>query len=157
VAQVLSMRRLAEAQAQAAQKSVRAAVERAKADSAERSRQAAGAEQALLQARSAARTVSGPQRAGDLFRQSVALQKLADDLLRCQAAVAAAKSELASQLKQLAHWRAEWLSCVARREAAELHEARLRREQQRSQREHEARHDDEVRQRFASAARLKTR
>jgi hypothetical protein len=156
-AQVISIRRRDELAAQAALGAVRAEVELGRQQAATARLLLLDAEQAVGRARAAQRELQGPQLAGDLWRQSTALTQLVDSLHRRRASEAAAARALLGLLQQLERRRTEWLGAVARREAAELHEALERREQRRQRREREALHDDEARQRFASAARLPNR
>lgn len=153
-AQVLSLRRRAEVEAQAAMRQARSQLEQARLRLEQLRLRLLDCEQALLTARAGARqlhTHMGSLPAADLQRQAEALRGRAEAVRQGQAAVLQCESEAAACLHKLEARRADWLQCIARREAAELHETLERRDQRRMRAQRERSHEDEARDRFAIA------
>lgn len=146
--QILSLRRLAEAEAQAALRLCRGELERAQWQLEQARRSLVDAEQQLQRARAG----QGPQRieaAAQLQRESIGLCRKAEAVRQKRLAVERAAVEAGHVVERLEQHRAALLACMARREAAELHEALERREQKRLRATRERSHDDEARDRFA--------
>lgn len=146
--QILSLRRLAEAEAQAAMRAARGELELAQ-------RQLEYTRRRLLEAetdRTRARSLQGRREtrpAVDLLRQSAELSRRARAIETLRSEVRRLEAELTLRGQKLELHRSQLLACVARREAAELHEALERREQKRLRTQRERTHDDEARDRFA--------
>lgn len=146
--QILSLRRLAEAEAQAAMRAARGELELTQ-------RQVEYTRRRLLEAEAArtrARTLQGRQQtcpAVELWRQSAELARRGQSIEALRGELKRLEAELTSRGRKLEQQRSQLLSCVARREAAELHEALERREQKRLRSQRERAHDDEARDRFA--------
>ena len=148
--QILSLRRLAEAEAQAGMRLLRGELELAQAQAERAQRELGVAELALAQGRAAQRQrgISATP-AAQLDRESAGLLRKAEAVRRRRVELERATAEVSSRLERLELQRARLLSCVARREAAELHEALERREERRQRAQRERSHDDEARDRFA--------
>lgn len=151
-AQVLSLRRLAEVEAQRQMRAARAQLEQRRLRLEQARLRLRDSEQALGTARAAARQRdSGSLPAAELQRQADELRLRAEAVRQGLAMVAGCESEVVAALQALEACRAEWLKCRARREAAELHEELERREQRRMRAGRERAHEDEARDRFAIA------
>lgn len=110
------------------------------------------AEQALLQARVAARAHGRyAQAAAALGHEADWMAMLASKVRKQHLEAERAAAEVAALAQELEQRRAAWKSCLARREAAELHDALERREQRRLRAQRERSQDDEARDRFAMA------
>jgi hypothetical protein len=146
--QILSLRRLAEAEAQAALRACRGELELGQ-------RQLESARRRLLDEetqRTRARTGQGRREtrpAVELLREAMALSRRGRTIEELRAEVRQLEAELVLRGQRLEKARRQLLACVARREAAELHEALERREQRRLRTQRERAHDDEARDRFA--------
>jgi hypothetical protein len=156
LAQVLSLRRLAEAEAHAALRTARSQVERTRLELQRARALIFTAEKQLADARATARSLAFTARSAfQLGCESDDLLAKAEQVrLRTSATVTLA-TELSLRTQQFEQARTDWLSCVARREAAELHDARERREQRRTRAQRERGHEGEAQHRFAGAVRVK--
>jgi hypothetical protein len=85
----------------------------------------------------------------ELWRESSSLLRKAQALVQLRADVRRLEAEVLLRGQRLEQRRSQLLACVARREAAELHEALERREQKRLRTQRDRMHDDEARDRFA--------
>ncbi len=113
-------------------------------------------EHSLAQARAAfAATPVRRLPSAELRLQAAALSTWAERVRQGGAAVENLAAEVTLRAQQHEKARADWLACVARLQAAELHDARERREQRRLRSQRERAYDDEARDRFASATRVK--
>ena len=145
--QIVSLRRLAEAEAQASLRSARGELQLGHRQLERLRRNLAAAKQALTAARAA--QLAGQLPAALLDREAAALARKAQAGRSGQRAVEDAQGELERLVREHEQARTRLLACVAKREAAELHEALERREQRRLRGQRERAHDDEARDRFA--------
>lgn len=150
--QMLSLRRMAEAEAQAELRAARAELERVR-----------HSEQAAVQRRqqmakmlaAAEKTAQSTQTiaANELAEQAMRLQLLRGELRRAEADEAARGHQVSQLRRRIEELQAHLRLCVARREAAEQHEAAERREQRRQRERRERAIEEDARDRVLSASR----
>lgn len=164
---ILSLRRLAEVEAKRQLGLTRAQLERARRSEAQAQQRVVLCEQQLAQRTAGQRAVTGPapdRGAVPRALPAAALGGLSDavrvaraqraELARQHKAELAQVTRLAREVERLEEL---WRLAVARREAAERHEEEQRRAERRARMLQQRAHEDEARERFASARRTRPR
>lgn len=150
--QMLSLRRMAEAEAQTQLHAAKAELERAKLSeqqAAQRRQQFAHSLSVEEQIARATRTTT----VADLSMQSQRLTALRDQLRDAASDEAEQAQQISELRKRLEEIKRHLRLCVARREAAELHEAAERREMRRQRERRERAIEEDARDRVLSATR----
>lgn len=151
---LLSLRRMAEADAQARLRAARSALEVARLVEQQASLQRQQCEQKLAQARLWAIQSVGTQVFGErLEQESRRVQQLRLALAQAQREESERTEQATEQRQQVEELQRHLRQCVARREAAELHEAAERREQRRLRDRRERAIEEDARDRILSTQR----